>query len=65
MAEKNLEVASFKERKEIISRLDVKVYPSEDLATVRIRLGGNLLFHGDDAGDVNSSRCRKITFGLR
>jgi uncharacterized small protein (DUF1192 family) len=39
LAEKNLEGADFKERRDVISKLDIRIYPSEDLKTMRVRCG--------------------------
>jgi len=60
LAEKNLDGATFEERRDIVSKLDVKIYPSEDLKTMRVRCGINLTWQNDvdDAG----VQCRKIIF---
>ena len=58
LAGKNLGGATFEERQDIISKLDVKIYPSEDLKTMRVRCGINLTCQHDvdDAG----AQCGKI-----
>jgi hypothetical protein len=37
LAEANLNGATFKERLDLINKLNLKVYPSEDLKTMRIK----------------------------
>jgi hypothetical protein len=59
LAEKNLEGATFEEKQDIISKLDVKIYPSEDLKTMRVRCGVNLVWDNIDNAAV---KCGKIIF---
>lgn len=59
LAEKNLDGATFEERRDIVSKLDVKIYPSEDLKTMRVRCGVNLVW--DDIDDT-PVQCGKIIF---
>ena len=62
LAEKNLDEASFGETREIISKLDIKVYPSEDLKTIRIKCGINLTCDQEtDNGAI--VQCGKIILG--
>jgi len=42
LAERNLDEATFEEKREVISKLDIKIYPSEDLKTMHIKCGVNL-----------------------
>lgn len=60
LAEKNLDGASFEEKRDVISKLDVKIYPSEDLKTMRVRCGINLTWQNDV--DDTGVQCRKIIF---
>jgi len=55
----NLKSASFEEMVQMIGLLDIKVYPSEDLKTVRIasRIGVN-----PDSVDYNEKHCGKVLF---
>lgn len=55
----NLESASFDERVQMLGLLDIKVYPSEDMKTVRIasRIGANPDSVNDDQG-----HCGKVLF---
>ena len=59
LAEKNLDGATFEERRDIVSKLDVKIYPSEDLKTMGVRCGVNLVW--DDIDDT-PVQCGKIIF---
>ena len=56
---KNLESATFEEKREMIVKLGIKVHPSEDLKSVRIACGLNLQSdEGSHPGDDNG--CRKV-----
>lgn len=62
LGEMNLNEASFEERRDVVSKLDIKVYPSEDLKTIRIKCRLNL--NGEnDVADNCVAQCRKIIFG--
>ena len=59
ISEKNLNEASFGEKLDILSKLGIKVYPSEDLRTIRIKCGINLDIENEKvSGDA--TQCRKI-----
>ena len=62
IAERNLDGATFEERRDVISKLDVRVYPSEDLKTMRIKCGLNFTCD-DKANDGSGVQCGKIIFG--
>ncbi len=55
----NLESASFEERVHILGLLDIKVYPSEDLKTIRIasRIGIE-----SEPGEEGQNQCGKVLF---
>lgn len=55
---KNLESATFDEKLQIMGLLDIKVHPSEDLRTVRIKTG----FGIDWDKESNQTYCGKVTF---
>ena len=42
LAQKNLEEATFGDKRDIISELGIKVYPSEDLKTMKVKCTLNL-----------------------
>jgi hypothetical protein len=59
LAQENLDNATFTEKRDIISKLGIRVYPSEDLKTMKIRCSLN--FRGE--GNCQSSdRCVIIEF---
>ena len=58
LAAVNLDQATFIEKYEVISKLGIKVYPSEDLKTMKIRCSLNF-----DSGDQLSGKCAIIQFG--
>ena len=62
MAEKHLDEAEFEEKLDIINKLNVKVYPSEDLKIMRIRCGVKMTFQNTEDGD-GLVQCGKIIFG--
>lgn len=62
LGEMNLNEASFEERLDVVSKLDIKVYPSEDLKTIRIKCGLNLNVE-NDVVDNGVAQCRKIILG--
>lgn len=59
---KNLDSATFEERREVIVRLGIKVYPSEDLKSVRIACGLNEQWDGDSHSGGDDG-CRKVLLG--
>jgi site-specific DNA recombinase len=56
-AEKKLDGATFQEKQNVISKLNIRVYPSEDLKTIRVRCGVNFVSEGND-----HIQCGKIIF---
>ena len=63
LAERNLDEATVEEKREVISKLDIKIYPSEDLKTMRIKCGVNIACE-NKANDGNGAvQCGKIIFG--
>ena len=63
MAERNLEQATFQEKLDIITKLGIRIYPSDDLKTVKIKCGLNLDLENTD-GLPDTGGCRIVTFGL-
>ncbi len=59
---KNLEKATFEEKREVMVKLGIRVYPSEDLKSVRIACGVNVSLDGDPGSDGNDD-CRKVLIG--
>jgi hypothetical protein len=62
LAERNLNEATFEERQDVISKLDVRIYPSEDLKTIRIKCRINFTCE-DKANEGGAVQCGKIIFG--
>ncbi len=60
--DRNLDEASFEDKLDVIVKLGIKVYPSEDLKTMRVTCGLNLQFE-HDGEDENAVECRKVMFG--
>ena len=60
--ERNLEDASFEDKLDMIAKLGIRVYPSEDLKTMRVTCGLNLGFE-DDGEDESSVECRQVMLG--
>ncbi|MFC2042121.1 recombinase family protein [Chloroflexota bacterium] len=60
----NLEEATFEEKRDIISKLGIRVYPSEDLKTMRVKCGLKLTIEGDNHGSVGEDGCGIVMFGL-
>ncbi len=60
--DRNLEDASFEDKLDIIVKLGIKVYPSEDLKTMRVTCGFDFEFvdYGEQEHVVG---CRKVVFG--
>jgi hypothetical protein len=56
----NLESAGFDEKLEMMGLLDIKVYPSEDLKTLRIRTG--LGIGTGEANEEGQNNCGKVLF---
>jgi len=62
LAERNLEEATFEDKRDIINKLDIRVYPSEDLKTVMIKCG--LRLHPEDKGQMAcKDGCRIVMSG--
>ena len=61
LSEKNLNEATFDDMRDLISNLDIKVYPSEDLKAMHIKCGVNLQVEAK-ASDYSITRCGKIIF---
>jgi site-specific DNA recombinase len=62
LRERNLEDASFEDKLDIIAKFGIRVYPSEDLKTMRVTCGLNLQFE-NDGEDESAVECRKVMFG--
>jgi len=62
LRERNLEDASFEDKLDMITKLGIRVYPSEDLKTMRVTCGLNLQFE-NDGEDESAVECRKVMFG--
>ena len=60
----NLEEATFKEKRDIINKLGIRVYPSEDLKTMRVKCGLKLMIEGNNNGSVGEDGCGIVMFGL-
>ena len=58
LAHENLEKATFAEKRDIINKLGIRVYPSEDLKTMKIRCSLN--FSATET--PRSDQCRIIEF---
>ena len=77
LRDRNLDAATFEEKLDVVSRLGIKVYPSEDLKSMRVLCDLNLdRVHADNRGGEIESKeiqangendrtieCRKVTFG--
>jgi len=63
LATQNLDHAVFSEKQDIINKLGVKVYPSEDLKTMRIRCALNFPNGGDNLSTEPDDRCGIVLFG--
>ncbi len=59
LAQVNLDKATFAEKRDIVSKLGIRVYPSEDLKTMKIRCSLNF---GNDGNTQSSDRCAIIQF---
>jgi hypothetical protein len=59
LAQVNLDKATFAEKRDIINKLGIRVYPSEDLKTMKIRCSLNF---GNDNNNQPSDRCAIIQF---
>jgi site-specific DNA recombinase len=64
LATKNLEEATFEEKRDIINKLSIRVYPSEDLKTMRVKCGLKLMIESDNNGSVGEDGCGIVMFGL-
>ena len=63
LGEKNLDEATFEDKRDILSKLDIRVYPSEDLKTVKVKCGLSLdIEDKDEIADVDG--CRIVVSGL-
>ena len=60
LAHENLEKATFTEKRDIINKLGIRVYPSEDLKTMKIRCSLNF----SATEPPRSDQCRIIEFAL-
>lgn len=60
LAQENLDKVTFAERRDIISKLGIRVYPSEDLKTMKIKCSLNV---GNDGNSRPSDGCVIIQFG--
>jgi len=59
-----LEDATFEEKRDILNKLDIRVFPSEDLKTMRVKCGLKLTVKDDNNGSVGKDRCGIVMFGL-
>jgi len=59
-----LEDATFEEKRDILNKLDIMVFPSEDLKTMRIKCSLKLTVEDDNKGSVGEDRCGIVMFGL-
>ena len=64
LAATNLEEATFEEKRDIMSKLGIRVYPSEDLRTMRVKCGLKLTVEGSNNGSVGEDGCGIVMFGL-
>jgi len=63
LVEKNLDEATFEDKRDIMNKLDIRVYPSEDLKTAKIKCGLSLdIEDKDEIADVDG--CRIVVSGL-
>jgi len=60
LAQENLEQATFTDKREIINKLGIKIYPAEDLKSMKIRCS---LSFGDSNSCHESDKCAIIQFG--
>ena len=77
LRDRNLDATTFEEKLDIVSRLGIKIYPSEDLKSMRVLCELNLdRVHSDTRSDEIESKqmqtdgesesateCRKVMFG--
>ena len=64
LATKNLKEATFEEELDIINKLSIRVYPSEDLKTMKVKCGLKLTVDGDENGSSGEDGCGIVMFGL-
>ena len=64
MASKNLDGATFEEKRGILNKLDIKVYPSEDLKMMRVKCELKLTIEGENNRSVGEDGCEIVMFGL-
>jgi hypothetical protein len=57
----NLETATFEDKIKLLGLLNIKVYPSEDLKTVRIKTGFDFDSDNSNSGN-NQNHCGKVIF---
>ena len=63
LVEKKLDEAAFEDKRDIMNKLDIRVYPSEDLKTVKIKCG--LSFDIEDKNEIaGADGCRIVVSGL-
>ncbi|MFH1483970.1 MAG: recombinase family protein [Chloroflexota bacterium] len=62
LRDKNLNQATFEEKLDIIATLGIRVYPSEDLKSVKVTCGLNIPFKGSEECE-DALECRKVMFG--
>jgi len=63
LVEKNLNEATFEAKRDIMNKLDIRVYPTEDLKTVKIKCGLSLNIEDkDEIADMDG--CRIVVSGL-
>ena len=64
LATKNLKEETFEEELDIINKLSIRVYPSEDLKTMQVKCGLKPVGEGDNNGSVDENGCGIVMFGL-
>ena len=60
----NLEETTFEDKRDILNKLDMRVYPSEDLKTMRVKCRLKLMIAGDENGSSGEDGCGIVMFGL-
>ncbi len=63
LVEKNLDEATFEDKRDTMNKLDIRAYPSEDLKTAKIKCGLSLdIEDKNEIADVDG--CRIVVSGL-
>lgn len=65
LAQQNLNDANFQEKRDLMNKLDFRIYPSEDLKTMGIKCGLKLVNDSADTGiGASQDQCGKVVFDL-